>query len=96
MFTAEDGAGLHPEWITVRFRALTKQADLPVIRLHDLRHSHATAGLEAGVPLKVMQERLGHASIAITADTYSHVRPELHQEAANRVADLILGTGSGG
>jgi integrase len=52
--------------------------------------------LEAGVPLKVMQERLGHASIAITADIYSHVRPELHQEAANKVADLVLDTGSGG
>jgi integrase len=75
------------------FQRLAKAAKLPVIRLHDLRHSYATASHEAGVPLKVVQERLGYASIAITADVYSHVRPEVDQAAADKVAGLILGAG---
>ena len=70
---------------------LAEDAGLPQIRLHDLRHSYATAALEAGVPLKVVSERLGHSSIAITGDIYSHVRPEIHQAAADKVAGLILG-----
>ena len=56
------------------------------IRLHDLRHSYASAALAAGVPAKVVSERLGHANIGITMDTYSHVMPQLDQEAANKVA----------
>jgi len=62
-----------------------------VIRLHDLRHTYATAALEAGVPLKTVSTRLGHASIAITGDIYSHVRVEVDQAAADLVAGLILG-----
>ena len=81
----------HPDVLTKTFQRRAKAAGLPVIRLHDLRHSFATAALEAGVPLKVVSDRLGHASINITGDTYSHVRPEVDQEAANLVANLILG-----
>jgi integrase len=54
-------------------------------------HSYATAALAAGVPAKVISERLGHASIAITMDTYSHVLPGLDGQAAGTVAQLILG-----
>ncbi len=61
------------------------------IRLHDLRHSDATAALVAGIPSKVVSERLGHASIAIPLDTYSHVVPNMQEEAAEQVARLILG-----
>ncbi len=50
---------------------------LPVIPLHGLRHSYATCGLEAGIAPKVMQERLGHSSLAVTMDLYSHVRPQV-------------------
>jgi integrase len=64
---------------------------LPKIRLHDLRHSYATAALSAGVGAKVVSKRLGHASVAITLDTYSHVHPALQEEAAHTVASLILG-----
>ena len=53
------------------------------VRLHDLRYFHATLLLQAGTHLKVVQERLGHSSIAITADTYSHVAPGLQREAAD-------------
>src|SRR4030095_15569257 len=62
-------------------------------RLHDVRHSYATAALTAGVPAKVVSERLRHANIAITMDTYSHVLPGLDAEAAGTVARLILGDG---
>ena len=63
----------------------------PKIRLHDVRHSYATAALAAGVPAKVVSERLGHANIAITMDTYSHVLPGMDERAASAVARLILG-----
>jgi hypothetical protein len=58
-----------------------------------VRHSYATAALAAGIPAKVVSERLGHATIAITMDTYSHVLPGLDAEAAGTVARLILGDG---
>jgi integrase len=67
-------------------------AGLPRIRLHDLRHSYATAALSAGIPAKVVSERLGHANVSITLDTYSHVLPAQQEDAANAVAALILGT----
>jgi integrase len=68
-----------------------QRAELPRIALHDIRHSYATAALKAGVPVKVVSERLGHANISITLDTYSHVIPGMDQEAASTVAQLILG-----
>ena len=74
----------------VRTRA--RAANLPAIRLHDMRHSYATAGLAAGVPPKVMSERLGHATVAFTLDTYTSALPALDESAAEVVADLILGT----
>ena len=58
---------------------------LPQIRLHDLRHSHATHLLAAGVHPKIAQERLGHSSIAITMDTYSHAMPNMQADAAARI-----------
>jgi hypothetical protein len=67
---------------------------LPKIRLHDVRHSYATAALAAGIPAKIVSERLGHANIAITMDTYSHVLPGQDEQAADTVAQLILGKSS--
>jgi integrase len=57
--------------------------------LHDFRHSHATLALEAGVHLKVVQERVGHATIAITLDTYSHAIPAMQEDAAEKIAALL-------
>jgi integrase len=94
VFTWEDGRPLHPGIVTKTFERLARRAGLPPIRLHDVRHSYATAALEAGVPLKVVSERLGHSSIAITGDVYSHVRPEVDQAAADQIAALILGGGA--
>jgi Transcription factor WhiB/Phage integrase family len=93
VFTRENGEPIHPAAISGAFVRLAKDAGLPATRLHDLRHSYASAALSAGVSLKVMQERLGHSSIAITGDIYSHVSREVDQSAADRVAGVILGAG---
>src|SRR5512132_2448123 len=93
VFTWPDGRPIHPERFSRWFEQHARAAGLPKIRLHDVRHSYATAALAAGVPAKVVSERLGHANIAITMDTYSHVLPGLDAEAADTVARLILGDG---
>ena len=67
-----------------------RRSDLPAIRLHDLRHSYATLALKTGVHPKVISERLGHATVAITLDLYSHATPGIDADAANAVADLIF------
>jgi len=75
--------------LTRNFEKLARKAGITNIRLHDLRHFHATTLLRAGTHLKVVQERLGHASIAITADTYSHVAPDLQKQAVAAFADAM-------
>jgi integrase len=68
---------------------LIKRADLRTIRLHDLRHTHAVRALKAGVPVKVISERLGHELPAFTLKQYAHVIPGLQAAAAALVADII-------
>ena len=68
MFCRADGSPIHPDRFSQVFDLLVKRSGLPRIRLHDLRHTHATLLLKAGVPVKVVSERLGHASITITLD----------------------------
>jgi integrase len=93
VFTRPDGAPIHPDLISDWFERLAREAGLPKIRLHDVRHSYASAALAAGIPAKIVSERLGHATIQITLDTYSHVLPGLDAQAAETVARLILGDG---
>jgi integrase len=96
VFTWPDGAPIHPDLITRWFEQHSRAAALPKIRLHDVRHSYASAALAAGVPAKVISERLGHATVGFTLDTYSHVLPGLDAAAAQAVAQLILrGNGTG-
>jgi integrase len=83
--TPLDRGLIHLNWIPA-----LKKADLRRIRLHDLRHTAATLMLQEGVHPKVVQEMLGHSSISVTLDIYSHVAPSLHHEAADRM-DAILG-----
>jgi len=71
------------------FQKLVKRSGLPRIRLHDLRHTHATLLLKAGVPIKVVSERLGHATPAFTMATYQHVLPGMQAEAAETFAELL-------
>ncbi|MCU1492831.1 MAG: Tyrosine recombinase XerC-like [Acidimicrobiaceae bacterium] len=94
VFTWEDGRPLHPDLISRTFKRLAEMAKLPVITVHGLRHSYASAALEAGVAMKVVSDRLGHSGMSITADLYTHVRPEIDQQAADQVAALILGGGA--
>jgi integrase len=91
VFNQPDGRAYHPERVSRTFQARAKRAGLPQIRLHDLRHSWATLALAAGIPAKIVQDRLGHANVAITLNVYSHVSPQMQSDAADRVAALIFG-----
>ena len=72
-----------------RFTALIARADVLPIRFHDLRHTSATLLLGKGVHGKIVQERLGHANIAMTLDLYSHVTADMQREAADRLEALL-------
>ena len=89
VFAREDGRPLRPEYATRHFQALARAAGLPEIRLHDLRHTSASLALAAGIDTKVVSERLGHATIAITANLYTHVIPRLEREAATKLGDAL-------
>jgi integrase len=91
-FTDESGQALHPDRTSGAFNTAVRAAMLPRIRLHDLRHTWATLALQAGIHPKVVSERLGHATISITLDTYSHAIPAMQESAAALVAALIDGT----
>jgi integrase len=80
-----DGEPLKPNSLTHEFVRFIAGTALPKVRFHDLRHSHATHLLASGVHPKIAQERLGHASIAVTLDLYSHVLPGMQEDAASRV-----------
>ena len=82
IFTDALGRPARPDNVSGYFRAAVDRLGLPHVRFHDLRHSAATLMLSQGVPLKVVSETLGHSSIAITADVYQHVTPDLRREAA--------------
>ena len=85
-----DGQPLQPNSLTHEFvRISAKASDLPRIRFHDLRHTHATQLLSNGVHPKVAQERLGHSSVGITLDLYSHVLPGMQEDAAAKVDAAI-------
>lgn len=97
MFPRPDGRVFHPEAFSKTFDRRVRQpafADLPIIRLHDLRHTWATLALEAGVDIAVVSKRLGHASPVITWSTYQHVRKGMQTDAAERVAASIFGVTS--
>ncbi|MGI8608892.1 MAG: site-specific integrase [Candidatus Dormibacteria bacterium] len=92
VFCTVKGRPRDPDSVTHQFIARGVRAGLPRIRLHDLRHTHATIALQAQINPKVVQERLGHASVRVTLDTYTHVLQPMHRDAANRIAGLIDGT----
>lgn len=90
IFANETGGLLHLRNIDTRhFKPLLERLELPRIRLYDLRHTHATLLLAAGEHPKVVQERLGHATITLTLDTYSHVVPGMQERAAERLDTLL-------
>lgn len=91
VFTWEDGSAIHPERFSCWFKKLCRSSSLPRIRLHDVRHSYVTALLSAGVPLKVVSQRIGHASPMVTMTIYQHVLPGDDRAAAAVGARAILG-----
>jgi integrase len=93
VFTDLDGRWLHPETVSKAFGGAVKAAGVSPLTFHGLRHTAATLMLIQGVPLKVVSERLGHSSIAVTGDTYSHVTGALEAQAAAAIGAVIFGTG---
>jgi len=89
VFSQLDGRPLLPDTVTHAWVKLVRRTGLQGIRLHDARHTHASLMLKQGVHPKIVQERLGHASIQITLDTYSHVAPGLQAAAAVRFDELL-------
>lgn len=89
VFTDQLGKPVNPDWVGKRFRKLLAATDLPSLTMRQLRHTHATALLRAGVHPKVVQERLGHSSIGVTLDIYSSVLPTMQREAVERLVAVI-------
>ena len=91
MICAENGSPLHPQSFSQAFDRAVASAGVRRIRLHDLRHTHATIAVKAGVPVKVISERLGHESPAFTLKQYVHVLPGMQAEAAELIAAVVAG-----
>jgi integrase len=91
VFARPDGHPLHPQRLADLFQAAAREVGLPVIRLHDARHSCATLALSAGIHPKVVQQLLGHSSWSVTMDLYSHRIDRLQREASQRIEDLVSG-----
>jgi len=90
VFHQPDGSWLRPDAVSEVFLRRVRRYGLPRLTLKGLRHTWATLALERGIHPRVVQERLGHSTIAITLGIYSHVSPTLHDEAAEIVAGLVL------
>lgn len=86
----DNGEPFHPDSITQKWERFVAKHNLPQIRLHDLRHSNATALIAAGVSAKVVQHRLGHANVSITLNTYTHVLPSMDEEAAEKLDNALF------
>ena len=84
VFARPDGSIWKPESFTEEYFRFARKIGVKV-RFHDLRHSHASQLLRAGVPVKVVSERLGHSAVGITLDTYSHMLPGMQEEAAQKI-----------
>jgi integrase len=89
VFADAIGEPLHPNTVTYQFKRLCRLAGVPIIRIHDLRHTSATLMLANNVHPKIVQERLGHANISMTLDRYSHVTMDMQKDAADQLDDLL-------
>ena len=91
VFARPDGHPLNTSAVTQRFQRVLAEAGLPRKRFHDLRHGAATYLLAKGVPMKVVQDVLGHTQLSTTADIYTHVMPELQRDASEKVGEVLFG-----
>ena len=96
VFAQEDGSPLVPLIFTQRFQKAGRDAGLPQIRFHDLRHGHVTYLMQAGVPLPAIAQRVGHSSVAVTGDIYSHVRPRCAATPLRPARDIVFGAADAG
>lgn len=87
--TWEDGRIIRPDYLTHTFKKILKSCDLPDMRFHDLRHTHATLLLLKEVNPKIVSERLRHSDISITLNTYSHVLPQMQKDAVNKLSQIF-------
>jgi integrase len=88
VFTDGEGEPVHPHAVYEAFRRIVHNAGIPTMRFHDLRHTHGSLLIAEGVPVKVVSERLGHAHIAHTLETYQHVLPGMQADAARTAQRL--------
>ena len=95
VFTQSDGSPIDPDRVSKEFPKLVRAEGLPHLTFHGLRHAHATLALSAGVNPKIVSERLGHSSILVTMDIYSHVLRGMQEEAALAVEQLLDRPASG-
>jgi integrase len=91
VFCQEDGTPYHPDNISKAFQSAVKAAKLPMIRFHDLRHTHATLLLAQGTNPRLISERLGHSSVSFTLQTYAHCLPGQQEEAARMLDEQLFG-----
>lgn len=91
VFAAANGNPINPDNVGRDFRRLAQRANVPLIRIHDLRHTHVTLALQAGVNTKALSEAIGHSDISITLGTYAHVMPEQRLEVAEKVSVALFG-----
>jgi integrase len=91
VFRHPDGGSIHPDLFTQSWSRLMDKSKVRRIRLHDLRHTHASTLLKAGVPVKVVSERLGHSSPAFTMTVYQHVLPGMQADAAAAFGVVVFG-----
>ncbi len=89
VFSALEGKPIRPNTVTRAWTTLAAKCGLKVIRRHDARHTHASLMLKQGIHPKIVQERLGHSTIQMTIDTYSHVSPGIQEAAANRFDEIL-------
>ena len=89
MFSKVDGTAMDPGTLTKNFAKLALKTDLAGTRFHDLRHTFASIMLLAGIHPKIVSEMLGHSSVALTLDTYSHVIPGLQKAAVRRLDEVL-------
>jgi integrase len=92
VFTDGDGQPVHPHAVYEAFRRIVHNAGVPTIRFHDLRHTHGSLLIKDGIPVKVVSERLGHANVTFTMQTYQHVLPGMQADAARSTERLAKPT----
>jgi integrase len=89
IFTGLSGGPVHPQSLRLTFIRLCKKAAVRQIRIHDLRHAYITRAIEAGIPVKVVSEAVGHGKVTTTMGVYQHISPQQHQQLADKMAEIM-------